>query len=164
MIAVMSLALAGSAKEPPPGGGVSNEYSVFPFPRVWVLAGISTSGPAHGLGASIGVGTTAVAFGEWGTIGPVTDGFLGVGSHSFIGDSYNHVSDGGMECRVLHRHYVRPGLLVGRVLAPDGNGWRVRPEVSLGAVGNVLVAVPVTRADAGAWSIGAQIGVSLGVP
>lgn len=165
MIAVMTWALAAPVEqERPARPSIAHTYSVFPIPRVWALAGITTAGPAYGIGASIGVGTTAVVFGEWSVRGPVTDGFFGLGTHSFIGDAYAHVSGDGLRCAVFHRQLVRPGLLVGRVLDPDGNGWRARPELSIGAVGNVLVGLPVTRADGGRWSVGAQIGVSLGVP
>jgi len=107
-----------------------NAYSWLPLPRGWALAGVSSGRPAHGVGASIGAGSTFVAFAE--RSGGTT--FVGAGTHSFIGDTYNHSSDemDRMMCRVLHRHYVRPGLLVGGVRDTSTWGLRVRPEVSSG--------------------------------
>jgi len=134
-------------------------YAPFPSPRVWGVAGISQQGPAHGIGASVGAGSTAVVFGE--RSGGAT--FFGVGSHSFIGDAYHH-TDGVLVCRETHPHYVRPGLLVGAVYDDGAWGMRARPEVSIGATANLLVAVPVTWLPEQGWSVGLQGGVALGLP
>ncbi|MCB9677952.1 MAG: hypothetical protein H6737_22830 [Alphaproteobacteria bacterium] len=166
MLVFLSIALAVGPAEPErvrDVSGVRNEYSWLPIPRLWVLGGVTNAGGAHGLGASVGLGTSAVVFGEWGLRGPVTDGFYGVGTHTFVGDSYNHVSH-GMSCRVIHRHYVRPGLLVGLVRREGESGWRARPEVSFGAFGNLVAAVPVTRMNDGRWEVGGQLGVAVGLP
>lgn len=137
-----------------------NAYSWFPMPRVWGVGGVTTAGDAaHGIGGSIGAGSTFVGFAE--RSGGTT--FVGAGTHSFVGDSYNHGSR-DMMCRVLHRHYVRPGLLVGGVLDDGRWGARIRPEVSLGAYLNLLIAVPVTWQPQTGWSGGAQVGLALGVP
>jgi len=117
------------------------------------------------LGGSIGAGSTFVGFVE--RTGGTT--FVGVGTHSFIGDTYNHTYGEGplggqMMCRVLHRHYVRPGLLVGGVRAGESWGVRLRPEVSLGAFANLLVAVPITWSPDESLRVGGQLGVAFGLP
>ncbi|MCA9569324.1 MAG: hypothetical protein KC656_15860, partial [Myxococcales bacterium] len=135
-------------------------YSAFPIPRVWAGATASPRGLEPAIGASIGAGSTLVAFYETTPAGR----FYGIGSHSLLGDTYEHERGHGMRCRVLHRHWVRPGLLLGRTVKDGLPGWRVRPEVTFGAYANLVVGLPVSWTQDAGWSLGARLGLALALP
>ena len=156
-------------ERPPRQVGNGMEYSVAPLPRVWAALGYGTDGVVGGLGGSIGLGSTLVAFGEWN--GKGARAFFGLGSHALFGDEtrrWTLIVIDGDPVKVFRRggatrHWVRPGLLVGAV--HDGTwGFRAQPELSVGRFANVVIGVPVTVLRTGAVDVAVRGGVALGFP
>lgn len=148
------------------GGGRAwfAELDLFPIPQVWVLG---QPGAAGSFGGGVGLGPLLVASVE----GSADGWFVGGGSLALLGTRRSEhrttLYEDGTRLSIFPRtrrgeQLVRPGLLSGWLRRDQGDGLRIRPQLTAGKVLHLQVAVPVDLV-AGEVSVGVQGGLALGL-